>query len=154
VLVGLLGWLVRSDLPLTEAGVRLFAAVLLVATPVQPWYALLLLALGILPGSWWTAVVAAAAYPLYVVTVLEGPAVLLGRVSYGLAAAVVLAVAASRSRRERGHRPVPGGNGRARAGSAETGPGALGRDAPAVEVAERLVHRHGESSPRSRWWWS
>ena len=98
-------WLVRGDLPLPEAGVRLFAGVLLLVTPVQPWYALLLLALAALTGAWWAIPVAAAGYPLYVTTILNGPAVAVGRVSYGLAAAVVLIGGAVAVRRRRAALP-------------------------------------------------
>lgn len=78
-------WALRTRLPLPQAATTLMAAVLLLVTPVQPWYALLLLALATLAGAWWAVPITVAAYPLYFGTVLrDGP--LLGRISYGLAA--------------------------------------------------------------------
>ncbi len=103
-LAALLVRLLRRPLPLPHAGVRLLAGVLLLATPVQPWYALLLLALLVLTGDWWALPLTAAAYPLFFATILDGPAVAVGRLSYGLAALVV-AGAALRSRLS-GSRPV------------------------------------------------
>ncbi len=44
-------WAVRTRLPSADAGVRLLAGVLLLVTPVQPWYALLLVALVALPAG-------------------------------------------------------------------------------------------------------
>lgn len=71
-------------------GARLLAALLLVVTPVQPWYAILLVALVALSGWWPGLAVAAAGYPLFVATILDGPAELVGRLSYGAAAVVVV----------------------------------------------------------------
>ncbi len=99
-LAGLLAQLLRSDLPLPRAAVRLLAGVFLLTTPVQPWYALLLLALVVLTGDGWAVPLAAAGYPLFFATILDGPAVLAGRLSYG-AAALVVAAAAVRSRQAR-----------------------------------------------------
>ena len=90
--------LLRSDLPLPQAAVRLMAGLLLLATPVQPWYALLLLALVVVTGTWSLLPLTAAAYPLFFATILDGPAVLAGRLSYG-AAALVLLVAVVRTAR-------------------------------------------------------
>ncbi len=89
-LLALVVHLLRTPLSLPRAGVRLLAGVLLLATPVQPWYALLLLALVVLSGDWWAVPLAAAAYPLFFATILDGPAVLVGRLSYGGAALVVV----------------------------------------------------------------
>lgn len=82
--------LLRSSLALPQAAVRLLAGVFLLATPVQPWYALLLLALVVLSGDWWAVPLAAAAYPLFFATILDGPAVLAGRLSYGVAGLVAV----------------------------------------------------------------
>lgn len=94
--------LLRSDLPLADAGVRLMVGVQLLVTPVQPWYALLLLALAALAGAWWAVPVAAAAYPLFFV-VICGDAVVsaqtAGRLSYGAAALVVAGAAVVERRR-------------------------------------------------------
>ncbi len=100
-LVGLLVALLRTPLPLAPAAVRLLAGLFLLVTPVQPWYALLLLALVVLTGDWWALPLCAAAYPLFFATILDGPAVLAGRLSYGLAGLVVLAAAARHVRAER-----------------------------------------------------
>ena len=100
-LVALAGWLLRADLALPEAATRLLVGVFLLVTPVQPWYALLLLAVAVVAGAWWAVPVAAAPYPLFFATILDGPAVLAGRVSYGLAALGVLG-AALHARRRRG----------------------------------------------------
>ncbi len=90
---GVSAYLLRSEMPLPQAGVRLLVAVFLLTTPVQPWYALLLLALVVLTGDWWAVPVAVAAYPLFFATILDGPAVTVGRLSYGVAGLVVLAAA-------------------------------------------------------------
>jgi hypothetical protein len=68
----------------------LFGGLLLVATPVQPWYSVALLAVATLAGQPVWAVVAAAGYPYYWAVVLHHPrAVLIGRLSYGLALLLV-----------------------------------------------------------------
>lgn len=87
----LLGWALRTARSPADAGARLLTGVLLLATPVQPWYALLLVALVALSGWWPGLAVAAAGYPLFFATILDGPAVPLGRLSYGVAALVVAA---------------------------------------------------------------
>ncbi|MCW2776917.1 MAG: hypothetical protein JWN17_642, partial [Frankiales bacterium] len=57
-------WALRTDRSLPDAGARLLTGVFLLITPVQPWYALLLVALVALSGFWPGLAVAAAAYPL------------------------------------------------------------------------------------------
>jgi hypothetical protein len=74
------------------------AAVLLLVTPVQPWYALLLVALAAVASAWWALPIAAASYPLFFATVLHDNGVVVGRLSFGAAALVVAAVAISRRR--------------------------------------------------------
>jgi hypothetical protein len=86
LLLALAVWALRTTLPLREAAVRLMAGVLLVVTPVQPWYAVLLLALVALARAWWAVPLAFAAYPLFFASILDGPAPLYGRISYGVAA--------------------------------------------------------------------
>lgn len=95
--LALLVVLLRRDLPLELSATVLFSGVLLLTTPVQPWYAVLLLALAVASGAWWAVPLTAAAYPLFFATILDGPALLAGRLSYGIAALVVL-VAAVRAR--------------------------------------------------------
>ena len=111
VLLGALGvWALRTSLPVREAAVRLFAGVLLVVTPVQPWYALLLLALATLTRAWWAVPLSLAAYPLFFATVLAGPGPVTGRVSYAIAGLVVLAGISSASSwraRRSGDAPAP-----------------------------------------------
>ena len=89
--LAVVAWALRTDLPFPDAGARLLAAVFLLVTPVQPWYALLLVALVALSGWWPGLAVAAAGYPLFFATILDGPADLWGRLSYGAALLVVLA---------------------------------------------------------------
>jgi len=86
-------WSLRTTLPLRDAAVRVMVLVLLLVTPVQPWYAVVLLALATLARAWWAVPVAAAAYPLFFTTVLHDNGVLIGRISYAAAAAVLLLVA-------------------------------------------------------------
>jgi hypothetical protein len=69
----------------------LLVAAFLVATPVQPWYGLLLVAVAALDGSWAPLALAAAAYPLYFAAILDASPAGTGQLSYGVAA-VVLAV--------------------------------------------------------------
>ena len=95
------GWALRTDRALADAGARLLAGVFLLVTPVQPWYALLLVALVALSGWWPGLAVAAAAYPLFFATILDGPGELVGRLSYGAAAVVVAVSAAAAARRAR-----------------------------------------------------
>ena len=91
-LLALLAWVLRQDLPLPEASLRLLVGVFLLVTPVQPWYSPLLLACIVLCGAWEVLPLAFAAYPLFFATILDGPAVVAGRVSFGAAALVLLTV--------------------------------------------------------------
>ncbi len=100
------------------AATLLFGTALLLATPVQPWYALLLVALATLARRWWWIAVAVAGYPVYLAALLDGPIPIIGRVSYGLAALVVVVGEARSCRSSRGvpshdgsvapHIPTPG----------------------------------------------
>ena len=78
-------WALRTELPLRVAAVRLMAGVLLLITPVQPWYALLALALAAAAQAWWAVPITLAPYPLFFTVVLEGPSQLVGRLAYGVA---------------------------------------------------------------------
>lgn len=91
VLLALVGLVLRAGGPPERVAVRLVGALLLVATPVQPWYALLLVALAALAREWWWPAVGAAAVPLYLAAVLDGPVTAVGTVSYALALVVVVA---------------------------------------------------------------
>jgi hypothetical protein len=97
-LLGVAAWALRTSLPVRDAAVRVMAAVLLLVTPVQPWYALLLVALAAVASAWWALPIAAASYPLFFATVLHDNGVVVGRLSFGAAALVVAAVAISRGR--------------------------------------------------------
>jgi hypothetical protein len=98
-LLGVAFWSLRTRLPVRDAALRVMVVVLLLVTPVQPWYAVLLVALATLTRSWWALPIAAASYPLFFSTVLHDNGVLIGRLSYGVAllAAVVLSRAGSGS---------------------------------------------------------
>jgi len=73
---------------------RLLGVLLLVVTPVQPWYALALVAVAALGAGWWWLMVAAAGYPVYLGAILgDGHPDAVGRLSYGIAALAVAALA-------------------------------------------------------------
>lgn len=84
-------WVWRSRLDEVRAATVLFAAALLLATPVQPWYALTLAALVAVSGEWWLLGICAGAYGVFFGTILDTHAVAYGRIGYGAAAIVVLA---------------------------------------------------------------
>ena len=87
----------RADLPPHRAAPLLLGALLLVATPVQPWYAVSVAALGLLDRSWWWAVLAVVAWPYYVAVILDHPeAELIGQATYAVALAVIAVVLARR----------------------------------------------------------
>ncbi len=93
----------RTDpgrVPPERAALWLVGAAFLVATPVQPWYGVLLAALAVVAGRLEWLAVAAAAHPVYVslFTDLPGDAWTLRVASYAVAAAVVLAVTGLRHR--------------------------------------------------------
>ncbi|MDQ3642816.1 MAG: glycosyltransferase 87 family protein [Actinomycetota bacterium] len=68
----------------------LLGGALLLITPVQPWYALALVAIAALGGAWWWLAVAVAGYPIYLDALLgDGRPEAIGRLSYGLAALAV-----------------------------------------------------------------
>jgi hypothetical protein len=100
-------WVVMSREDHTAAGRarQLVGVAFLVATPVQPWYATLLIAIAVLEGAWQWLFVAAAGYPLYFAEVLDAPARPVGVASYGIAALVVVAVGLRRrlTTRSMGH---------------------------------------------------
>lgn len=95
VVVGM-AW--RSTDPPEIPARRLVGAALLLATPIQPWYALLLVAVSTLSGAWWWLFVAAAGYPLYLAALLDGPLTSVGRISYGVAALALVGCLAWRRR--------------------------------------------------------
>ena len=87
----------------------LFGAAFLVATPSQTWYSVLLVCFAILTGRLEWLTVAIAPYPLYVTALIHENSLLAGRLSYGVAAAIVLVVYVARTR----HKSQIGNNGRA-----------------------------------------
>jgi hypothetical protein len=95
--------LVRRPSPPVGAA-TLIGALLLAASPVQPWYAVALLAVAtVAVRPWWVAVLVAG-YPYFFAIILDHPhTVVLGRVAYGAALIVVVVGAA---RRVRGHRSM------------------------------------------------
>ena len=81
----------RADLPAHRAAPLLLGVLLLVATPVQPWYAVSVAALGLLDRAWWWAVLAVAAWPYFVAVILDEPAAAwIGRAGYAMALVTVL----------------------------------------------------------------
>lgn len=84
-------WVLLRRPSAPRACAALLGALLLAVTPVQPWYAVTLLAVvtvAVRPA--WSAV-AAAGYPYFFAVILDAPRVVdIGRLSYGLALAVVL----------------------------------------------------------------
>ena len=84
------GWLLLRRPPLPEGCTAVLGAVLLAVTPVQPWYALTLLAVAtVARAPAWVAVVLAG-YPYFFAVILDSPhAVAIGRLSYGTALLIV-----------------------------------------------------------------
>ncbi len=90
-------WTLTSRAPVPIRAVGMVGAAFLVATPVQPWYALLLVVLATLAARPEWLAVAAAAYPAYFSAVLRDPRFIgIGQLGYAVAAAVVLIVALGR----------------------------------------------------------
>jgi len=83
----------------------LYGALLLLTTPVQPWYALGLGALGVVAGRPEWLAVGMAGYAPYVAAVVDGDIVRAGRISY--AAAVLIVAAAALTRHAAARRQTP-----------------------------------------------
>ncbi len=92
-----------------DADVRarcLLGVMLLLVTPVQPWYALALVAIATLGAAWWWLAVAAAGYPVYLDAILgDGRPEAVGRLSYGVAALIVAVAAWRRGKHEDTDKP-------------------------------------------------
>ncbi len=88
---GVVIWvLVRRPRPAAGA-CALLGTLLLATSPVQPWYAVTLLAVATVAVQPWWAAVVIAGYPYYLAVILDHPhAVALGRLAYGGAALVVV----------------------------------------------------------------
>jgi Glycosyltransferase family 87 len=97
--VAAVAWVVVRRPSVPRAAAALLGAVLLAATPVQPWYAVALLAVATVAAeARWTLVVAAG-YPYFFAVILDVPhTVAIGRLSYGLALAGVAVLSWPRSR--------------------------------------------------------
>lgn len=85
-------WVAGRRPPPPVGAATLVGVLLLATTPVQPWYAVTLLAVATVAAAPAWALVAAAAYPYFFAVILDHarPAAL-GRLAYGLAAAGVAA---------------------------------------------------------------
>jgi hypothetical protein len=95
-------WILVRRPSAPRACAALVGSLLLATTPVQPWYAVTLLAVATVAAAPVWSLVAAAGYPYFFAVILDAPhAVTVGRLSYGLALAAVAAGAAVRSRRDR-----------------------------------------------------
>jgi hypothetical protein len=92
---GAVGWVAWRRPDPTMAASALIAVLVLTTTPVQPWYAVSLLAWAAFTGwPWWAAVVAAG-YPYFFAIILDNQhATGIGQASYG--AALVLLLIAGR----------------------------------------------------------
>jgi len=97
--------------PAPAAAALLLGAVLLAASPVQPWYAVSLLAVATVAGQPWWAGVAVAGYPYFFAVILaDRHAVGIGQVAYGMACALAVlgAALAARPSRPRDQRVTSG----------------------------------------------
>ena len=86
------GWVLVRRPEVARGCAVLLGALLLAVTPVQPWYAVTLLAVATVAAAPAWSAVALAGYPYFFAVILDAPhAVAIGRVSYGLALAVLVA---------------------------------------------------------------
>ena len=105
-LVAVLAWVWVRRPPAATGAALIMGTLLLAASPVQPWYAVALLALAALAGEVRWAAVTAAGYPYFFAVILLQPhRVGIGQLAYGLAA-IVVAGAGARSMRRC---PLPSG---------------------------------------------
>ena len=78
------------------------AALILVTTPVQPWYTVTVAGIGTLAGRPWLAAFGLAAEPYYTAIILDDPhQIAAGRLSYGVALVLVVAFGLVELRRRR-----------------------------------------------------
>jgi len=102
VMLALLWW---ADLGIERTAPLALSAVLLVATPVQPWYGVTVAALGLLAARPGFAVLTVAAWPYFFSVILNDQnAGLYGRLAYGFALLVVVATVVADSGQWRGRR--------------------------------------------------
>jgi len=108
VLLAVVAWVVARRPPVPDGAVVLLGTLLLAATPVQPWYAVSLVAFAAAAARPWWVAVTAAGYPYFFATILADDHVVgIGRLSYGAALVLVVGVWAVRARR-RGSAARPG----------------------------------------------
>jgi hypothetical protein len=93
-------WVLLRRPPVPAGGALILGALLLATSPVQPWYAVLLLAVATVAAQpRWSAVVVAG-YPYYFAVVLDtGAAATIGRLAYAGALVVVVVVTLGRRSR-------------------------------------------------------
>ena len=90
--VGAAVWVVATRPSPPVGACVLVGAVLLAASPIQPWYAVSLLAVATVAATPWWAAVVAAGYPYFFAVILDDRhATALGQVVYAAAFAVVVA---------------------------------------------------------------
>lgn len=102
--LGVAGWVVVRRPPPPAGAAALLGAMVLAASPVQSWYAVVLLAMATIAIQPWWAAVVVAGHPYYVAVLLDHPdATNLGRLAYGaaLVAVVAGALSAAAGRRSR-----------------------------------------------------
>lgn len=98
--------------PAIEGATALIGVLLLAATPVQPWYAVTLVALAAVAGKPRWGLVVAAGYPYFFAVILSAVHQNgIGQTAYGSAAAGVVVVSAVAAARRRGGVGVPVGSG-------------------------------------------
>ena len=98
-LLAVLGWVLVCRIPAPRAFAAILGAALLAATPVQPWYAVALLAVATVAVDPRWVLVVAAGYPYFFAVILDAPhTVAIGRVSYGVALVGVAVLTWTRSR--------------------------------------------------------
>ncbi|MDQ6782528.1 MAG: DUF2029 domain-containing protein, partial [Actinomycetota bacterium] len=82
--------------PAVQAVTILIGVLLLAATPVQPWYAVTLVALATMARKPWWGLVAAAGYPYFFAVILSAVHQTgIGQIAYGAAATGVVAISAA-----------------------------------------------------------
>ena len=93
ILVAVIAWVLRSSAagrPAEDPGVGLavlLSALILLSSPVQPWYAVTLAGVGALAGAPWLTLPALCAEPYYAAVILaDRHQVAIGRAAYGTAA--------------------------------------------------------------------
>jgi hypothetical protein len=80
----------RDRMTPSEGALTVLGTAFLVATPSQPWYAILLVCAAVLTGRLEWIAVATAPYPLYFTALLHENSILAGRLAYTAAGVIVL----------------------------------------------------------------